>query len=163
MMSDRKSSDNIKTAIIHASRQDLSQIVRLEASIEKPCLFSRSQLRYLLSSPNAFVFLCHADGSVVGYGIALKNKLRNGLYKGRIYFIGVIPEYQFLGIGTLLLKSMENDLIKTGVSFIVLETKSDKDGAESFFKKHGYIKSEILPDYYASGDAVKMKKIITAG
>ncbi len=128
-----------------------------------PCLFSRSQLRYLLSSPTAITFLCYDDGVPVGYGIALRSKLRNGLYKGRIYYLGVIPEYRYKGAGSMLLGAMEEYLIKTGVSFIVLETAKGNNGAETFFSKHGYMEAAFLPQYYPAGDGVRLKKIITTG
>ena len=104
--------------------------------------------------------MLHDNKSAVGYGIALRNKLRNGRYKGRIYSIGVIPEYKNKGAGGLLLSTMEKHLITSGVSFIVLETLHGTDGAKLFFLKHGYTESKFLPDYYPYGDGVRMKKII---
>ena len=120
--------------------------------------FSRSQLRYLASSPNASFFLLRDNGSSVGFGVALRNKLRNGKYKGRIYSIGVLPAYRRTGGGMLLLEAMEKYLIKSHVSFIVLETLKGKGGAEHFFARHGYIESKFLPGYYPYGDAVRMRK-----
>ena len=72
------------------------------------------------------------NNSSVGFGIALRNKLRNGKYKGRIYSIGVLPAYRSMGAGKLLLDAMEKYLIKSNVSFIVLETLKGKGGAEFF-------------------------------
>ena len=122
--------------------------------------FSRSQLRYLASSPNASFFLLRDNGSSVGFGVALRNKLRNGKYKGRIYSIGVLPAYRRTGGGMLLLEAMEKYLIKSHVSFIVLETLKGKGGAEHFFARHGYIESKFLPGYYPYGDAVRMRKTV---
>jgi ribosomal protein S18 acetylase RimI-like enzyme len=67
-----------------------------------------------------------------------------------------------MGAGKLLLDAMEKYLIKSRVSFIVLETLKGKGGAENFFTKRGYIESQFLSDYYPYGDAVRMKKIIAA-
>ena len=111
-----------------------------------------------MSSPTASFFLL-CDGDVpVGFGIALRSRLSNGRYRGRIYSIGVLPEYRSQGAGNLLLYEMERYLIKSGVSFIVLETKKGKGGAELFFAKQGYTVSGFLPHYYPYGDAVKMRK-----
>ncbi len=103
--------------------------------------------------------MLYDNKSVVGYGIALRNRLRNGQYKGRIYSIGVLPEYKSKGAGSFLLDAMEEYLIKSGVSFIVLETLEGRDGAKLFFLKHGYTESKFLPNYYPYGDGVRMKKI----
>ena len=112
--------------------------------------------------PNASFFLLRDNGSSVGFGVALRNKLRNGKYKGRIYSIGVLPEYRSTGAGKILLAAMEKYLIKSKVYFIVLETLKGKGGAEYFFAKHGYAESKFLPDYYPYGDAVRMKKIFAS-
>jgi ribosomal protein S18 acetylase RimI-like enzyme len=149
--------------VIRTSRKNSGQIYELERRIFKvnEC-FSRSQLRYLISSSNASFFLLRDNKSSVGFGVALRNRLRNGKYKGRIYSIGVLPAYRSMGAGKLLLDAMEKYLIKSRVSFIVLETLKGKGGAEIFFTKRGYIESQFLPDYYPYGDAVRMKKIIAA-
>jgi ribosomal protein S18 acetylase RimI-like enzyme len=67
-----------------------------------------------------------------------------------------------MGAGKLLLDAMEKYLIKSRVSFIVLETLKGKGGEEIFFAKRGYIESQLLPGYYPYGDAVRMKKNIAA-
>lgn len=148
-------------SIARASKRDIDTIYNLENRIftERKCL-SRSQLRYLLSSKNATVFLLQDNNSAIGYGVTLRNKLRNGRYKGRIYCIGVIPSYKHLGTGSLLLNAMEESLIQSGISFIVLETLQGQGGAALFFMKHGYTEPKSLPNYYPEGDGVRLKKII---
>jgi ribosomal protein S18 acetylase RimI-like enzyme len=150
--------------VIRTSKGHLDQIFDLQRRIFRvnEC-FSRSQLRYLKSSPNASFFLLRDNNSSVGFGIALRSKLRNGRYKGRIYSIGVLPAYRSVGAGRLLLNAMEMYLIKSKVSFIVLETLKGKGGAETFFAKRGYIESKFLPNYYPYGDAVRMRKTVATG
>jgi len=157
----QKLSNNFTFSIIQASKKDIDQIYELEKRIfaKNECC-SRTQLRYFLSSPNTSFFMLCDNKSAVGYGIALRNKLRNGLYKGRIYSIGVLPEYRSTGAGSFLLNALEKYLIKSGVSFIALETLEGKDGAKLFFLKHDYTESKFLPDYYPYGDGVRMKKTI---
>ena len=93
----------------------------------------------------------------------MRNKLRNGKYKGRIYSIGVLPAYRSMGAGKFLLDAMEKYMIRSNVSFIVLETLKGKGGAENFFAKQGYVESKFLPDYYPYGDAVRMRKNVATG
>ncbi|MGA2332905.1 MAG: N-acetyltransferase [Syntrophales bacterium] len=162
-MFEKRVSDSNLTAI-RTSKNDSGQIYDLERRIftVNKC-FSRSQLRYLISSPNAAFFLLRDSNSSVGFGIALRSKLRNGQYKGRIYSIGVLPAYRSMGAGKLLLDAMEKYLIKCHVSFIVLETLKGKGGAEIFFAKRGYRESQFLPEYYPYGDAVRMRKNVSRG
>jgi ribosomal protein S18 acetylase RimI-like enzyme len=162
-MFEERMSDS-KLTVIRTSKNDPDHVYDLERRIftVNEC-FSRSQLRYLISSPNAAFFLLCDNDSSVGFGIALRNKLRNGEYKGRIYSIGVLPAYRRTGGGMLLLEAMERYLIKSHVSFIVLETMKGKGGAEIFFARHGYIESKFLPGYYPYGDAVRMRKNVSRG
>ena len=162
-MFEKRMSDS-KLTVIRTSKNNSGQIYDLERRIfmANEC-FSRSQLRYLTSSPNASFFLLRDSNSSVGFGIALRNKLRNGQYRGRIYSIGVLPAYRSMGAGKLLLDAMEKYLIKSNVSFIVLETLKGKGGAEIFFARHGYIESKFLPEYYPYGDAVRMRKSVSSG
>jgi ribosomal protein S18 acetylase RimI-like enzyme len=97
---------------------------------------------------NCDIFLLRDNNSAVGFGITLKNKLRNGKYKGRIYSIGVLPACRSIGGGRLLLDAMEKYLIKSNASLIVLETLKGKGGAGLFFTRHGYMESKFLPNYY---------------
>ena len=153
-----------KLNVIRTSKNNSGQIYDLERRIFRvnEC-FSRSQLRYLVSSPNASFFLLRNNNSSVGFGITLRNKLRNGKYRGRIYSIGVLPAYRSMGAGKLLLDAMEKYLIKSNVSFIVLETLKGRGGAETFFAKHVYMESKFLHNYYPYGDAVRMRKTVTTG
>jgi len=155
-------SDYLKVSVVPTSKLDIDQIYELEKRIfTKDDCSSKSQLRYFMSLPSAAFFLLYDKKSAVGYGLALRNKLRNGKYKGRIYSIGVIPEYKSKGAGSSLLAAMEKYLIKSGVSFIVLETLQGAGGAKQFFLKHGYTESKFLPNYYAYGNGVRMIKFIT--
>ncbi len=162
-MLEQKISDS-KLTVIRTSKNNSGKIYDLERRIFRAneC-FSRSQLRYLKSSPNASFFLLRDKNSYVGFGITLRDKLRNGKYKGRIYSIGVLPAYRSTGAGKFLLDSMERNLIESNVLFIVLETLKGKGGAEHFFAKQGYVESKFLPNYYPYGDAVRMRKDVTTG
>jgi ribosomal protein S18 acetylase RimI-like enzyme len=160
----KKKISESKLTVIRTSKKNSGQVYDLERRIFKvnEC-FSQSQLRHLFSSPNASFFLLGNNKSAVGFGITLRSKLRNGQYRGRIYSIGVLPACRSIGGGRLLLDAMEKYLIKSNVSFIVLETLKGKGGAGMFFGRHGYVESQFLPGYYPYGDAVRMRKTVTTG
>jgi|GEM_PF-899129 len=149
-----------KYQIIRASKEHLQQIWELDNLIfKKADRFSKPRLRYLLSSPNTAFFICLQENISIGYGIALRNKLRNGKVKGRIYSLGVLSKWQNKGAGKLLLKYLEDWLLDAKSSFITLETRKGQSGAKCFFEKMGYKFLEILPNYYESVDGIRMKKI----
>jgi ribosomal protein S18 acetylase RimI-like enzyme len=160
----KKRISDSKLNVIRTSKKNSGKVYDLERRIFRAneC-FSQSQLRYLFSSPNASFFLLRDNNSAVGFGITLKNKLRNGKYKGRIYSIGVLPACRSIGGGRLLLDAMEKYLTRSNASFIVLETLKGKGGAGIFFARHGYMESKFLPNYYPYGDAVRMRKTVATG
>ncbi len=144
-----------------ASSKDIEIIWKLENNIfRKDDRFSKRQLRYLLSSPNAKLFLCHRSGNCVGYGVSIVTRLKNGKKKGRIYSIGLLADHRRKGGGSELLNTLEGQLRLAGVSFITLETKKGPIGASRFFRRKGYVQTMYLPQYYASAHGIRMKKDI---
>jgi len=142
-----------------AGSAGIKTLCALEKSIFRPRdRFSRRRLRYLLSSSNTILRFCWAGKSCIGYGISLLSRLRNGILKGRIYSIGILPAYQAQGAGSVLLQAMEHDLTRVSVRFITLETKKGSQGATDFFYRHGYRVVEELPKYYARLAGVRMRK-----
>jgi ribosomal protein S18 acetylase RimI-like enzyme len=143
----------------HASVNHLDLVVGLEARLfPRVDRFSRGRLRYLINSDNALVLLCWQQKKCVGYGIALRNKLRNGKYKGRIYSVGTVPEKQQLGIGGQILRALEKWLIERGSAFITLETRLGSN--VSFYEKRGYKPVERLSRYYGPATGLRMRKEI---
>jgi ribosomal protein S18 acetylase RimI-like enzyme len=94
--------------LVTASNDDVELLFALEQQLfEENIRFSRRQFKYLVQSENALTLICLHDGEPIGYGIALKNKLRNGMTKGRIYSLGVLRKGRRQGLGSKLLKALE--------------------------------------------------------
>jgi ribosomal protein S18 acetylase RimI-like enzyme len=70
-----------------------------------------------------------------------------------LYWIVVDPAFQGEGIGTVLLKAMEQALTGRG-RLIVVETagRADYAATRAFYEKHGYTATARIPDFYAPGD-----------
>jgi ribosomal protein S18 acetylase RimI-like enzyme len=140
-----------------ASDKDLDLVVSLESHLfKREDRFSPRRLLDLIRGENAYVLLCWQAGACVGYGIALRTKLRNGRYKGRIYSLGVVRQKRRTGIGARILVALEAWLIKHGASFITLETRFGKNVL--FYEKRGYRPVERLPRYYAGATGLRMRK-----
>jgi ribosomal protein S18 acetylase RimI-like enzyme len=142
------------------SKNDLDILCRLERQIfsGRDELFSRAQLRYLLSSSTSEVLIVSLGGAPIGYSIALFQRLRNGKLRGRIYTLGILPELQNKDYGTLLLKETEIRLSSHHVDFVTLETRSDSLGARGFFEESGYRTIGKLAGYYEDSDGIRMRK-----
>ncbi len=146
-----------KLQFVEASVDHLDLLSDLEAQLfDRTDRFSRRQLRYLIQSKNALTLLCFQNGESIGYGIALKNKLKNGKLKGRIYSLGVLKKGRKKGLGSRLLKALEGWLVEQGAEFITLETRLGRN--PTFYENRGYKETARLPRYYGRAPALRMRK-----
>ena len=142
---------------VKASIDHLSLLLHLEDQLfEATDRFSRRQFKYLIESRNVLTLLCFQDGQSLGYGIALKNRLRNGKVKGRIYSLGVVKKGRRKGLGSKLLRALERWLIEEGAEFITLETRLGRNPA--FYEKRGYKGTARLARYYGRAPGLRMRK-----
>lgn len=79
--------------------------------------------------------------------------------------IDILPEYQGQGIGTRLMKTFEDHLIKHGVPGVHLYTSSLNRKAVPFYQKMGYIvweetKNRLDPKLAAQVDITFIKKLL---
>ena len=142
---------------VEATVDHLGLLSDLESQLfDRTDRFSRRRLTYLIRSKNALTLLCFQNGESIGYGIALKNKLRNGKLKGRIYSLGILKKGRRKGLGSKLLKALERWLVEEGAEFITLETRLGQNPA--FYENRGYKETARLPRYYGRSPALRMRK-----
>jgi ribosomal protein S18 acetylase RimI-like enzyme len=94
-------------------------------------------------------WLCEIDKKIAGFAMGNKNT-------GEMWVIAVLPQYIKRGIGSKLLGLVEQWLFAEGCSELWLTTDiNEKLRAYSFYRKHGWVDSEIK-------DGVRyMKKVKT--
>lgn len=142
-----------------AKRTDLAKIHQIEEVIFKGFdQFTFRRFKSLFKSPNARFFVCELGSELAGFGIGLKKKLANGKLMGRVYVIGISPNYQKKGIGQMMLKTVENWLILEGIEFINLETSAMRPHLRAFYEKNNYVFYKNLPDYYEDFDGIRLRK-----
>jgi len=71
-----------------------------------------------------------------------------------LYWIFVDPTIHAKGLGTLMLKHVENELKAGGARILLIETSSLPiyDLTRKFYLKHGYEEAAIIKDFYIEGD-----------
>lgn len=78
---------------------------------------------------------------------------------GHIITIDVRPEARKHGVGSALLDSAEEQLRLWNCPQVRLETAVDNAIALSFYKRHGYSVTKVVPRYYSNGvDALVLEK-----
>lgn len=92
------------------------------------------------------------DGLVKGAAYFAPETFADGVWN--LYFIGVLAERQGKGLGTALLKYVEDELRASGQRILIIET-SGLDGFEltrKFYDQHGYTVEARIRDYYQEGE-----------
>ncbi len=132
--------------ISNASEDDLDEIYRIEVnSFEKP--YPYSLLRAYLVLADGLYLTAKYDGKIVGYVIGI---IQNG-YRGHIVSIAVDKLYRKRGIGSTLLKSIEEKFKMRSAKYSYLEVDIRNHDAISLYWKNGYISTYLRRNYYGRG------------
>ncbi len=65
-------------------------------------------------------------------------ELCNGIDRAYLYAFRVRPAFRSLGVGALLLRTAEEDLLGRGFIYVTLNVGKDNPRAQAFYKKHGF-------------------------
>jgi len=88
------------------------------------------------------LLVAEADGRIVGQIFVQltsgRAELADGASSGYLYAFRVRPSYRNQGIGTRLIESAEQELVRRGFRRIVIAVAKDNSGARRLYEKLGY-------------------------
>lgn len=121
--------------------------------------WSKAELQYFLKYPGNIGVLVEEDsGRLAGFAIAGKQR-RQGAVIGRLITIDVDAAQRRRGVGHLLLEETERRLRAAGATAVLLEVAVDNAAAQSFYERHGFVRTGRIPGYYLGRiDALVMEK-----
>jgi ribosomal-protein-alanine N-acetyltransferase len=139
-----------------AEHRDLPQIVQIEGlCFPEETAFPPGMFAYLINYSISLV-ACEPQSRVLGFIM--------GYISGRggaIYTLDVHPLFRRKGVGSKLIKALEEELRDLGAKAIRLEVASENPEALDLYRKTGYRESELVRNYYGRGkDAVRMWKLL---
>lgn len=115
--------------------EDLQKLVLvLDAVFEHKNKPSAEYLNKILLNKTVFNLGAFVDGALVGSLSAHELPLISGIKEFYLYDIGVLPEYQKMGIGTGLVKELKKEAALRGISTIFVEAEADDEGAVAFYR-----------------------------
>ena len=123
--------------------------------------YSRRTLKWFLALPGADCLVAKSDddlAEILGFIIAEADE-----GEGHIITIDIAESSRRAGVGTALLREMEQRLAARGVRRVSLETATTNEPAVAFWRRHGYRSHGVLPHYYLGRlDAYSMSKKLAA-
>ena len=136
--------------------RDFERLFEIDrAAFAADLAYSRAELRSYLRSPGCRTLIAEEEGEILGFAIACRERAGHG----HLVTLDVRPGRQRRGIGSELLRAIEEGLAALGLHTFILETLADEDGARRFYEKHGYAVVRRAAGYYQGGrDAWVMVK-----
>ena len=109
--------------------------------------YSRRELAFYLSARGVFTTVAETESKqpqIAGFIVAQKRP--SGI--GHVVTIDTDEKYRRHGLGSLLMKSVEDRLRDAGCHGMVLETAVDNAAAIAFYKRLDYSILKTIPHYY---------------
>lgn len=108
--------------------------------------------KYTVSNPFEH-FLIYKDKRIIGfinYSILYE--------KSELNYILVLPKYRNMGIASLLISKMLEELENKNVENVTLEVNENNKSAIKLYEKYGFRKVAIRKNYYGNTDGLLMEK-----
>ena len=136
---------------------DFAALHKLDQSCFLPGIsYSKTTLRYFLTLGSADCVVAVEENHIVGFVLSEENPPL-----AHIITLDVAEKQRRQGVGTAMLRQLEENLALRGVRSILLETATDNEAAVAFWKRHGYRIEATLKRYYLRQiDAYEMRKIL---
>lgn len=117
-------------------------------------------LREFLAAPGAECLVARVgdapDSVIAGFIVGESDGT-----EAHIITIDVLQAHRRAGVGTALLRALEERLAARGARRIELETATSNAAGVAFWERHGYRKTGVLRGYYLGRlDAWKMRKAL---
>ncbi len=143
-----------------ASSKDLERLYTIEKECFKEEAFTKEQILQMLDDYNTVSLIARVNNEIAGFVIGMIYVERNTLH-GHILTIDVEPRFQRRGIGTLLMKEIEDIFRRKNTEFLHLEVREDNKAAISLYIKLGYVAIGKLNKYYGKVHGIYLRKSLT--
>ena len=132
--------------ITNVSEEDLQKVYEIELeSFDEPYSFPLLKAYYYLAKE--LFIVAKEENEILGYALGI---VQYG-YRGHVVSIAVRKGYREKGIGSLLLKNLENRFKTLNCTHSYLEVNYKNVPAIKFYSKQGYVVTKLQKNYYGRG------------
>lgn len=132
---------------------DLKTLHAIDTACFPPGIsYTLEELRSFITIRTAKTWVAEENGEAVGFLVAHKtaNKLTKWA-EAHIVTVDVIEQARRRGVGGALMDTAEDWARVQGCRAVSLETAEDNAAAQTFYRKRGYEKTDIVENYYENG------------
>ena len=135
--------------------RDFQAIHKLDLSCFPPGIsYTKWSLQYFLNLPTADCLVAEEEKKIVGFLLAEKNPPL-----AHIITLDVAESHRKKGVGSALLREMEEHFAFHEIQSVLLETAEDNESGIAFWQHHGYRSEAVVKRYYLGKiDAYEMRK-----
>ena len=149
-------------AIRFATRADASAIALLSREgIEHglPWTWREARVRHAIADPDTNVIVAGSPGEVHAFGV-----MYHADDDAHLLLFAVLRSRQRQGVGSALLRWLEQAARAAGAQRIRVEARMDNVAARSFYNEHGYHEGDVVRRMYSDRlDGVKLEKWLRPG
>lgn len=110
-----------------------------------------------IDDPDTNVAVATDGDAMLGFGI-----MKYEEEVAHLVLFGVREDMRRQGIGTALLAWLEKVAAVAGVGAFRVEARFSNSGARAFYRKNGYVESEVVPGMYRGAeDGVRFEKAVS--
>jgi [ribosomal protein S18]-alanine N-acetyltransferase len=141
-----------------AEREDISSVIGINTKTLPEHYSDYFYYEILAEFPETFL-IAELEGAVVGYVMCrieygFSHLRRLGLArKGHVVSIAVKEDHRGKGVGTILLQTAQDEMLKKSSTECYLEVRVSNEGAIALYQRLGYKVSGRLEAYYKDGEA----------
>lgn len=117
------------------------------------------RVRAGIRDPETVAVVAEKSASLRGFAL-----MQFGDRSAHLNLLGVVPEWRRFGVGTALLRWLEESAVVAGIPMIRLEVRRSNQPAQRFYRRLGYAAVAMLPNYYKGREhAVRMTRDLRVG
>jgi ribosomal-protein-alanine N-acetyltransferase len=143
-------------------RRDLAGLHQLDqVCFPAEIAYSKTELKYFLTHPRCSCWIAEQASRELAGFVILERARRSGRPTGHIVTLDVDPAERRCGLGTLLIRTAEEQMKQEGVALMSLEVAENNIAAQNFYRGLGFVASGRIAKYYGGRiDAEVMEKAI---
>lgn len=143
-------------------RRDLTRLHQLDqVCFSQGIAYSKAELQYFLTHPRCSCWIAEQPTSKLAGFVIIERSSRNGRQAGHIVTLDIDPAERRCGLGSLLMRTAEEQMKQEGAGVMSLEVAENNLAARQFYRSLGFVTSGRIAKYYGGRvDAEVMEKAI---